>query len=101
MEFDDALKVVVLESGNPNFFINHYDVSRAAETPVAPGPTGLPTWIDTTTRLAAVSVVTNYAAGLSGGDPSHEETQAVAHEAADRFKRLLRGFIRARRPPPA
>jgi purine-nucleoside phosphorylase len=45
-------------------------------------------------RCAAVSVVTNYAAGLAGGDPSHEETQAVAHEAADRFKRLLRSFIR-------
>ena len=49
-------------------------------------------------RCAAVSVVTNYAAGLAGGDPSHEETQAVAHEAAERFKRLLRGFIRAYRP---
>src|SRR5271154_4002175 len=57
-ETDDALRVVVFESADPNFFINHYDVSRAAETPVAPGPTGLPTWIDTTTRLAAVSVVT-------------------------------------------
>ena len=45
-------------------------------------------------RCAAVSVVTNYAAGLAGGDPSHEETQAVAHEAAVRFKRLLRAFIR-------
>jgi purine-nucleoside phosphorylase len=52
-------------------------------------------------RCAAVSVVTNYAAGLAGGDPSHEETQAVAHEAADRFKRLLRGFIRAYRPQSA
>jgi purine-nucleoside phosphorylase len=52
-------------------------------------------------RCAAVSVVTNYAAGLAGGDPSHEETQAVAHEAADRFKRLLRGFIRAYRLLPA
>jgi purine-nucleoside phosphorylase len=52
-------------------------------------------------RCAAVSVVTNYAAGLSGGDPSHGETQAVAHEAADRFKRLLRGFIRSYRPQPA
>jgi purine-nucleoside phosphorylase len=52
-------------------------------------------------RCAAVSVVTNYAAGLAGGDPSHEETQAVAHEAADCFKRLLRGFIRAYRPTPA
>ena len=52
-------------------------------------------------RCAAVSVVTNYAAGLAGGDPSHEETQTVAHEAADRFKRLLRGFIRSYRPQPA
>ena len=51
-------------------------------------------------RCAAVSVVTNYAAGLAGGDPSHGETQAVAHEAADRFKRLLRGFIRSYRPRP-
>ena len=58
METDDALRVVVLESGDPDFFINHYDVSRAAETPVAPGPTGLPTWIDTATRLATTSVVT-------------------------------------------
>ena len=49
-------------------------------------------------RCAAVSVVTNYAAGLAGGDPSHEETQTVAHEAAHRFKRLLRGFIRSYRP---
>ena len=49
-------------------------------------------------RCAAVSVVTNYAAGLAGGDPSHEETQAVAHEAADRFKRLLRAFIRQYEP---
>jgi purine-nucleoside phosphorylase len=45
-------------------------------------------------RCAAVSVVTNYAAGLAGGDPSHEETQEYARLAADRFKRLLRGFIR-------
>jgi purine-nucleoside phosphorylase len=48
-------------------------------------------------RCAAVSVVTNYAAGLAGGDPSHEETQEVAAKAADAFKRLLRGFIRAYR----
>jgi purine-nucleoside phosphorylase len=46
-------------------------------------------------RCAAVSVVTNYAAGLAGGDPSHDETQEVAAKAADAFKRLLRAFIRA------
>jgi enoyl-CoA hydratase/carnithine racemase len=58
MESNDALRVVVLESGNPDFFINHYDVSRTAETPAAPGPSGLPTWIDTTTSLTTTSVVT-------------------------------------------
>ena len=45
-------------------------------------------------RCAAVSVVTNFAAGLSGGDPSHEETQEYARLASDRFRRLLRAFIR-------
>ena len=49
-------------------------------------------------RCATVSVVTNYAAGLAGGDPSHEETQAVAAQAAASFKRLLRGFIRRYEP---
>jgi purine-nucleoside phosphorylase len=43
--------------------------------------------------VAAVSVVTNYAASLAGGDPSHEETQEFARLSADRFKRLLRAFI--------
>src|SRR5271166_4312729 len=46
-------------------------------------------------RCAAVSVVTNFAAGLAGGDPSHDETQEYARLAANRFKTLLRGFIRA------
>src|SRR5580692_887460 len=58
IETEDALRVAVLESADPDFFINHYDVSRAAETPVAPGPTGLPTWPDTATRLSTTSVVT-------------------------------------------
>jgi purine-nucleoside phosphorylase len=52
-------------------------------------------------RCAAVSVVTNYAAGLAGGDPSHEETQDFANRAADAFKRLLRGFIRTHGAPAA
>ena len=55
MESDNALKVVVLESGNPDFFINHYDVPGRPKPRCR--PTGLPTWIDTTTRLAAVPVV--------------------------------------------
>src|SRR5271169_488599 len=58
IESDDTLRVVVLDSAQPDFFINRYDVSRVAETPTAPGPTGLPTFIDTTTRLSETSVIT-------------------------------------------
>ena len=50
-------------------------------------------------RCAAVSVVTNFAAGLAGGDPSHDETQEYARLAADRFQRLLRAFIRGYEAP--
>ena len=44
--------------------------------------------------VAAVSLVTNFAAGLSGGDPSHEETQEFAARGSAEFRRLLRAFIR-------
>jgi purine-nucleoside phosphorylase len=46
-------------------------------------------------RCVAVSLVTNFAAGLSGGDPTHAETKEVAAEGSASFKRLLRAFIRA------
>jgi enoyl-CoA hydratase/carnithine racemase len=58
MEADNAPNVVVSESADPEFFIAHYDMSRAAETPVTPGPNGLPPWVDFTTRMAACSVIT-------------------------------------------
>ena len=48
-------------------------------------------------RCVAVSLVTNFAAGLSGGDPSHHETKEVALAGSLQFKRLLRGFV-ARHP---
>lgn len=44
-------------------------------------------------RVAALSVVTNLAAGLEGGDPHHDETKAVAARAADRLADLITEFI--------
>jgi enoyl-CoA hydratase/carnithine racemase len=88
-ESDDALRVVVLESADPNFFINHYDVSRAAETPVAPGPTGLPTFIDATMRLATTSVVT--IAKIRG------RNRGGGAEAALAFRQPREGRVRATR----
>jgi purine-nucleoside phosphorylase len=46
-------------------------------------------------RCVAVSLVTNFAAGLSGGDPSHKETQEAAARGSRQFRRLLRAFIAA------
>ena len=57
VESDDQLRVVVFESAHPDFFFGRYDLARAAETPIAPGPTGLPTWIDMTTRWTQAPAV--------------------------------------------
>jgi enoyl-CoA hydratase/carnithine racemase len=44
VEAAGALKVVVFESANPDYFIAHYDMSRAGETPSAAAPGALPPW---------------------------------------------------------
>src|SRR5260370_122818 len=53
----DALKVVVFESANPDYFIAHYDMSRVAETLSASVPGSLHPWADFTMRLAHAPVV--------------------------------------------
>lgn len=47
-------------------------------------------------RVAAISVITNFATGLSGATPSHSETKQAALSASVGLKRLLRAFIRNR-----
>ena len=44
-------------------------------------------------RVAALSVVTNRAAGIGGGDPHHAETKAVAGAAAADLVRLAAAFV--------
>jgi len=44
-------------------------------------------------RVAAISVVTNLAAGIEGASPSHQETKDTAAEASGKFKRLIRSFV--------
>ncbi|BBZ33628.1 enoyl-CoA hydratase/isomerase family protein [Mycolicibacterium confluentis] len=50
------LRVVVFDSANPHYFLNHYDTSRVAETPKDLGVTGYPLTIDTSTRLTHLPV---------------------------------------------
>jgi enoyl-CoA hydratase/carnithine racemase len=56
MEAAPELRVVVFDSANPDYFLNHYDTSRVAETPKEPGVTGYPLTIDASTRLSRLPV---------------------------------------------
>ena len=44
-------------------------------------------------KVAAISVVTNLAAGIEGASPSHQETKDTAAEASEQFKTLIRSFV--------
>src|ERR1700741_2394086 len=52
LEADPSVKVVVFQSGNPDFFIAHLDVAKAAEQPETLG-----LWRDFVLSLASVPVV--------------------------------------------
>lgn len=44
-------------------------------------------------RVAALSMVTNYGAGLYGGAPSHDETKRVAAQAAENMGAILSAYF--------
>jgi purine-nucleoside phosphorylase len=46
-------------------------------------------------RVAAISIITNMAAGLSGESLSHEHTKAQASRGAAKLERVLRRFLRS------
>ena len=47
-------------------------------------------------RVAAISIITNFGAGFTNGNPSHSETKAMAASGAIGLKRLLRAFLRTK-----
>lgn len=57
LEADPAVKVVVFDSADEDYFIAHFDVARGGELP-GPGPTGLPAWADLASRLTRAPFVT-------------------------------------------
>lgn len=56
-EQEDAVKAVVFESADPEFFIAHYDASHPVAFSPAPGPTGDAPWADFVLRLSGAPVV--------------------------------------------
>lgn len=57
LEADPDVKVVIFDSAIPDHFLGPYDLSRAADTPSEPGPTGMVPWLDLTARLTRLPVV--------------------------------------------
>ena len=47
-------------------------------------------------RVAALSIVTNFAAGFTGGNPSHTETKDMALSGSIAMKRLLKSFLKTK-----
>lgn len=59
LESDSDVKVIVFESGDPDFFLAHYDVlvDKARTAALGQGPTGMHPWLDVLVRLARAPVV--------------------------------------------
>src|SRR5258708_20456130 len=58
LEADHAVKVVVFDSADEDYFISHYDLVRAGYVPMTPVPSGLPFPLhDIPVRLAQSHVI--------------------------------------------
>jgi enoyl-CoA hydratase/carnithine racemase len=57
LEQEESLKVVMFESADPDFFIAHYDASRAAQSSSEADRTGPHPWVDFVLRLGKAPVV--------------------------------------------
>jgi len=58
MEASTEVKVVVLQSAVPDYWIAHFDLERGLEVPDIPGAAPMSEWPETVRRLAASPVVT-------------------------------------------
>jgi enoyl-CoA hydratase/carnithine racemase len=57
LEQEESLKVIIFESGDPEFFIAHYDTSRAGRSSGKAGAAGDHPWADFVLRLSKAPVV--------------------------------------------
>jgi enoyl-CoA hydratase/carnithine racemase len=59
IEQDVDLNVVVFDSANPDFYLDHYDVENdsGGTAALGVGPTGMPAWLDLLVRLSRAPVL--------------------------------------------
>jgi enoyl-CoA hydratase/carnithine racemase len=58
LERDDAVKVVVFDSADPEYFISHLDLVQSGDLDLTPGPTGLSPWPDVARRMEQAPFIT-------------------------------------------
>lgn len=76
IDADAELKVVVFESGNPDYFVAHYDLERGEVVPDQPGAAEFSAWPNFVTRLVRSRVLT--VAKLRGRARAHGSELALA-----------------------
>lgn len=76
IDADAELKVVVFESGNPDYFVAHYDLERGEVVPDQPGAAEFSAWPNFVTRLVQSRVLT--VAKLRGRARAHGSELALA-----------------------
>jgi enoyl-CoA hydratase/carnithine racemase len=76
IEGDAALKVVVLSSANPDYFVAHYDIVRGGVMPDVPGAAPFTEWPSFVTRLVQSKVIS--IASIRGRARGHGSELALA-----------------------
>lgn len=76
IESDKALKVVVFDSANPDYFVAHYDLERGEIVPEIPGAATFDAWPNFVTRLAQSRVLS--IASVRGRARGHGSELALA-----------------------
>jgi enoyl-CoA hydratase/carnithine racemase len=57
IENEESVKVFVIQSADPDYFMSHSDASKSSDSPHSFGPTGYAPWIDFVLRLSRVPVI--------------------------------------------
>jgi enoyl-CoA hydratase/carnithine racemase len=89
IETSDALKVVVFDSANPDYFVAHYDLVRGEVIPDMPGAAKFGEWPNFVTRLSQSRVVS--IALLRGRARGHGSELALACDM--RFASLEKAYL--------
>lgn len=94
LEADPEVRVLVVDSANPDFFLAHYDmfVDKAVTRAIAPGRSGMHPWLDVLTRISRVPAATIAVIGGCARGAGSEFALSCDMRFASREKGMLGQF---------